>query len=230
MKQIIETLDKILELSKEYDLQLTELKNVFLTIPLTTQKNVSDDSKLKLQRHAYNSLSYYVRNQITAIKHFVENWDVEKRVTYLINYDSHSLTNGKFYDFAVGHEMWRKKREDIYQLIQGKIQKYIELSLELEGKFREYTANNYQEVLKFYPSEIVKIIDNEISNGNEVVEISADEYFKNKIFVKTRYEFSRNYKKVFPKLAYRFLNDIHYWKEEYQDHFFVLTCGFAQLK
>jgi hypothetical protein len=230
MKQIIETLDKILKLSKEYDSQLAEIKNVFLTVPLSTQKNVSDESKLKHQSQAFNLLSSYVGNQISAINNFVQNWDIEKRVKYLINYDSHSLTNGKFYDFAVGHEMWRMKREDIYQLIQGKIQKYVELSLELKERFREYVANNYKETLKYYPSEIVKIIEDEVSYGNEIIETSADEYFKYKVFLKLRYKFRMNYKDKFSKIEYRHLNDVHYWNEEYKDYFFVLACGFDKLK
>jgi hypothetical protein len=230
MTEITEILRSIMDVSLEYDLKLDGLKEDFKTQSLSNEVRMDFESQIKHQTYALTLLREYITNQIASTKNFIDKWTLEEKVRYLINYDSHGLTNGKFYDYAVGHEIWRLKRLDIYNLIENKIHEYSELERALKFAFRKYVALNYDTTIWYFPSKLLTVIKNELDNGNQIVESSSDEYFQHKIFLKFKYEFRKDYTSELTETTYRKLGDIKYWNEEYQDYFIVLTSGFERRK
>lgn len=230
MNEISEILIKIMRVSEEYRLKLDELKEDFESQCFSNLESLDFEKQIKGQTYALMLLKEYTASQIESAINFIEKWTMEGKIKYLINFDCHSLTNGKFYDFAIGHEMWQLKRPDIYNLIENKKNEYLELERNLKLAFRKYVALNYKKTIWYFPSKLLVIINNELDKGNQIVEASSDEYFQNKIFIKFKYRFQKDYRKELNDTNYRNLNDIKYWNEEYQDYHFIIASGFEQRK
>lgn len=230
MNRIIEILDEINEASKEYEAELKNHKEDFENEPFTESKTGSNEEILKHQKHAYNLFQMYLGSQLQAIENFKSHWNDEEQINYLKNYDSHTLTNGKFYDYAVGHYAWRPKREDLYQMIESKINLFLDLRHRLKEAFREYILSHYDKYLRLISPEIAKIIETEHELGNKVVSTYHGDYTKHKMFLQLNSDFNQDYMKHFPNLEYRHVNNIHYWNKEYQDYYTILVSGFETNK
>lgn len=93
MNRIIEILDEINKASKEYEAELKSHKADFENEPFTESSTGSNEEILKHQKHAYNLFQMYLGSQLQAIENFKSNWNLEKQINYLKNYDSHILTS-----------------------------------------------------------------------------------------------------------------------------------------
>ena len=62
---------------------------------------------------------------------------------------------------------------------------------------------------------ILKILNKELARGNEIIETSKGWSSENDLLIILKHPFGKKY--LWSGLQYNFLNDPHYWKEEYTD-------------
>ena len=112
------------------------------TSPLAPIFNGTVGEQINHQTRAYNLLNQYMTDLLYSISKFRNNLDERQRMDYLKDFRSrNTLTNGKFYDFAVGREMWIEKEPKLYTLIASKIREYSDLENELEEEVDKYLKN-----------------------------------------------------------------------------------------
>jgi hypothetical protein len=83
-----------------------------------------------------------------------------------------------------------------------------------------------QEHIDSFSPTLLKILNNEINLGNEIIETSKSWPKKESVVIILKLPFIQDYK--IEAVEYREINDIHYWKAEYfhSDTNHTLACKF----
>lgn len=125
-------LNQIKELTLKYRTEIQQFENSLKNKPLSSHNHSTEEEQIRHQTQAYNLLNQYMSNLLGRIDKIQNISNETEKIKHLKSFGSNnSLTNGKFYDYAVGHEMWREKKPALFDLIETKRKAYIELEQKL---------------------------------------------------------------------------------------------------
>jgi hypothetical protein len=86
----------------------------------------------------------------------------------------------------------------------------------------EYTVDGYRrlqkekEITARLSGPIAEILALELASGNQIVEAS-DDWPTEKANIWLKNEFAKDYRTLYPGLNYTYVNDPHYWRDQYYD-------------
>jgi hypothetical protein len=128
MEKIEFILQQVKVLTLKYRAELQQFEITLKTEPLSSYHHSTKEEQIKHQTQAFNLFNQHIDNLISRIDLIQNMVNGDKKMKHLKSFGSNnSLTNGKFYDYAVGHEMWREKEPSLFDLIDTKLKEYIDL-------------------------------------------------------------------------------------------------------
>ncbi|WKV11817.1 hypothetical protein [Marivirga harenae] len=126
-------LNEFRSVTLDYREEIKHFEKSLKSKPLSSLNYSTDEDQILHQTQAYNLFNQYINNLLVRIDKIQNTSKKPLKNKYLKEFGSrNSLTNGKFYDYAVGHEMWREKEPRLYELIETKLRRYIELENQLD--------------------------------------------------------------------------------------------------